>query len=398
MFKKIRKTFLDMDKTLLFISLIMIIFGTLNIVTASSREAVVNLGANVFYYFYKHVIILFMSFVAFIAIINIPMKKYEKWLPLLYVALVGLNLYLVIKGIRDKMLDIDSTTRGANNWINLGFFKLQPSEFSKPILILTASFLFAINDKLFKNHKIKHTEELGKVLCLCLIFPVIVFFQNDAGTAIILFGIFMSIYLASPISSKEKIKSILYIAIVGIIGILFMIKFSGKFLSDAQKSRFDYFNPCSKYEYNGYQICNAYIAINNGGLNGLGMGKSTQKYSYIPEPHTDMVFAIIAEEQGVLKCALIFFAYVVIIFRTLKLASKVKKISYKYICIGTATYIFLHIFINLGGLFGLIPLTGVPLPFLSYGGSFTLSFIATLGIIQRIHIETKNEKIKVELV
>ena len=82
-------------------------------------------------------------------------------------------------------------------------------------------------------------------------------------------------------------------------------------LTPAQRSRLDYFNPCSKYEDSGYQICNAFIAINNGGLTGLGIGKSTQKYSYIPEPHTDMVFAIIAEEQGVLKCSLIFIAYII---------------------------------------------------------------------------------------
>ena len=108
-------------------------------------------------------------------------------------------------------------------------------------------------------------------------------------------------------------------------------------------------------------MCNAFIAINNGGLTGVGLGKSTQKYSYIPEPHTDMVFAIIAEENGVI----------------------------------VSTYCFLHIFTNFGGLFCIIPLTGVPLPFLSYGGSFTLSLVATFAIIQRIHIEMKNEKIRV---
>ena len=109
-----------------------------------------------------------------------------------------------------------------------------------------------------------------------------------------------------------------------------------------------------------------------------------------------MVFAIIAEENGVLICSLIFIAYLVIIYRILKLSMKTKNLKNKYICIGVATYIFLHILINLGGLFGIIPLTGVPLPFLSYGGSFTLSLIATLAVVQKIHIEMKNEKIKIK--
>ena len=87
-----------------------------------------------------------------------------------------------------------------------------------------------------------------------------------------------------------------------------------------------FYNPCSKYTENGYQICNAFIAINNGGLTGVGLGKSIQKSSYIPEPHTDMVFSIIAEENGVLICSLIFVAYLILLFRILKLSMKTKKL------------------------------------------------------------------------
>lgn len=128
---------------------------------------------------------------------------------------------------------------------------------------------------------------------------------------------------------------------------------------------------------------------------GLGIGKSKQKYSYIPEPHTDSVFAIIAEENGVIRCTFIFLAYIFILFRILKISMKTNTIRGKYICLGVASYIFIHIFINLGGLFGIIPLTGVPLPFLSYGGSFAISLLCSLALVQRIHIETKTQKIKV---
>ena len=101
-----------------------------------------------------------------------------------------------------------------------------------------------------------------------------------------------------------------------------------------------------------------------------------------------MVFAIIAEENGLIGCTLIFIAYIIIIYRILNIAKIANTTKGRYICLGVATYIFMHIFINLGGLFGLIPLTGVPLPFLSYGGSFTLSLIISLMIVQRVHIET----------
>ena len=387
MFKKIKKTFADMDKILLFTTLILIIFGTLNIVTASSREAVVNRDANLFYYFFKHSVILFISLIAFLILIfKVETKDYKYWMLIVYVVVLSMNLYLVLKGV---------STRGAQNWIDLKFMKVQPSEFAKPTIILTLSLLFEKYSKKLSDMKEKHDMIIWKIIGFGVIFPVIVFLQKDLGTAIILLGIFVVLFFSSPISSGEKFKSTLIVGVIGVIGLLSMLNFAGYVLSKAQLSRFDFFNPCSKYESTGYQVCNAYIAINNGGLTGVGLGKSTQKYSYIPEPHTDMVFAIIAEENGVLICSLIFIAYIIILYRILKLSMKTKKISNKYICIGVATYIFLHIFINLGGLFGVIPLTGVPLPFLSYGGSFTISLIASLGIIQRIHIETKNEKIKV---
>lgn len=385
--KRIGKTFADMDKTLFFITLILIVFGTLNIVTASSREAVVNADVSLFYFFYKHMIILAASLISFIVILRIDTKKYRAYIPFLYCVCVGLNLYLIFKGV---------ATRGASNWIDLKFIKIQPSEISKPIVIMFISLLFELFNKKLSNKNEKHDGMIWRILIYGLLIPVIVFFQRDLGTSIILLGIFGVLYFSSPISKSEKLKSAIIVGIMGVIILFAVSNFSGNLLSDAQKSRFDFYNPCSKYTTNGYQICNAFIAINNGGLTGVGIGKSTQKYSYIPEPHTDMVFSIIAEENGVLICSLIFLFYLIILYRILKLSMKVKSIKDRYICLGIATYIFLHILVNLGGLFGLIPLTGVPLPFLSYGGSFTLSLISSLAVVQRIHIEYKNEKIKIK--
>lgn len=384
--KNIKTTFMDMDKTILFVSLILIVFGTLNIVTASSREAAVNLATNIYYYFFKHVIILLISFVGFFILIHIKTKDYGKFAIWVFFIVLGLNLYLVLKGV---------STRGAQNWIDLKFFKLQPSELAKPTLIVCLSLLFEKYFKKLKDKEVKHDIIIWKIVFVGLIFPVIVFLQKDLGTAMILLGVFICLFLFSPISRKEKTSVSVIVIVIGIIAAFSFLSITGYLLSDAQMSRFNYFNPCSKYTSTGYQVCNAFIAINNGGLTGLGLGNSTQKYSYIPEPHTDMVFSIIAEENGVLICSLIFIAYLILLFRILKLSMKTKKHSHRYICLGISTYIFLHILINLGGLFGLIPLTGVPLPFLSYGGSFTVSLIASLAVIQRIHIEMKNEKIKV---
>ena len=387
--KNIKKTFSNMDKTLFFSSLILFIFGTLNIVTASSREAVINTDSNMFFYFFKHMVILFIGLIGFLILINnIDTKKYKGYMIIIFPIVAFFNAYLVLKGV---------STRGAANWIDLKFLKVQPSEFAKPVLIITMSVLFNTFYKKLANKKEKNSSEIWAILFFSLIFPVLVFLQKDLGTALILLGIFIVEFLFSPIKIEDKYKA--GFASLILIGVLLLIRLSitGYILSPAQESRLkNFYNPCSKYEDTGYQVCNAFIAINNGGLFGVGIGKSTQKYSYIPEPHTDMVFAIIAEEYGVLVCGAIFILYIIILLRILSLARKTKDRQNKYICLGIGTYIFLHVFINLGGLFGVIPLTGVPLPFLSYGGSFTLCLIASLGIVQRIHIEMKSSKGKIK--
>ena len=378
----------NMDKLLLIVTIIMSVYGLFNIVTASSREAVTNMDKSLFYYFYRHLAILIIGFVASIIVIRVDLKKYSKILPLIYIVTLCLNVWLVMKG---------NSTRGANNWINLGFFNLQPSEISKIVVIVSLAFLFEKFQKILKNDE-KHTEQIWTIIIVGILMPFIVFLQKDLGTAIVLISIFLVLYLTGPIKKQEKMNALAILIVIAAIGGLIIFSVKGYLLSDAQKSRFDFFNPCSKYAETGYQVCNAYIAINNGGTFGLGIGKSTQKYSYIPEPHTDMVFAIVSEELGLLRCTLIFIGYIIILYRVLKLSRITHNIRNRYICLGVAMFIFMHILINLGGLFGLIPLTGVPLPFLSYGGSFTLTLLISLAIVQRIHIETylkiEKEKLK----
>ena len=262
------------------------------------------------------------------------------------------------------------------------------------ILLDVLSVLFEIFTSKLRNKNIKHFDLIGIIVAVGCIFPLIVFFQKDLGTAIILLSIFTVMFIASPILKTEKLKTFgLGIVVIGIAAGIIFAK-TGSILSKTQLERFDFYDPCSKYESGGYQICNGFIAINSGGLVGVGVGESKQ-ISYIPESHTDSVFAIIAEEYGFIGSTVIMGLYVLILWRIISLSSRANTLKGKYICLGVATYIFLHIFINLGGLFGIMPLTGVPLPFLSYGGSFTLSLIVALSLVQRVHIETKNQKIKI---
>lgn len=385
MIKQFRKNFRDMDKPLLFVTVAMFIFGLLSIVSASSREAVVRYGSTLYHYFWRQLIMLGIGLVLSLFIINIPSKKYKGIATL---GFVGVNLLLIYLWL------FVGEHKGAQNWITIpGFGSFQPSEFAKPVIIVCLALLFEKFYKKLNDPKIKKWDMIATILFVGLFSPVIIFLQKDLGTMMIIVAIFGVMFLASPLLKQDKIKTIGLLIVVALVGLLGIKAIKGYILTPAQLARFNFFNPCTRYETGGYQVCNGFIALNDGGLLGLGIGKSKQKYSYISEPHTDSIFAIIGEELGFVKSSLIFLAYLFILYRILMISSKASTIRGKYICLGVSVYLFAHIFLNLGGILGLIPLTGVPLPFLSYGGSFTISFIVALTLVQRTAIETSRAKI-----
>lgn len=390
--KNTKKLLNKMDKGLLIITILFFLFGLLNIVTASSREAVVRYEVSTYHYFFKQLqMLLIGSFLSYI-LLNMKTDVYKKLIPLAYIGVLFLVLALFKFGIE---------VNGAINWLPLpGMGTIQPSELSKPVTIIFISILFEEGYRIFKStdkkYETKKYSQIGIILLIACLVPILTFLQKDLGSVLIMLGTFGVLFLAGPLNKSDKIKTIILVIGVGIVGLALVFLKQGYILSGAQLSRFDYLNPCSKYETTGNQVCNSFIALNDGGLLGLGIGKSKQKYSYIPEPHTDSIFAIIAEEYGVLKCSFIFLAYIFVLFKVLKISTKATTIRGKYIALGIATYIFLHIFINLGGLLGAIPLTGVPLPFLSYGGTYAISLMCSLAVVQRIHIETKLERIKIK--
>ena len=386
--RSLRKIFHDLDKPLLFVSMALFIFGLLNIVTASSRAAVVNYDVSIYYYFYRQLLFIIIGLIMSLIIIKIDTKSYKIIIPVLFVVVIVLNL-VALTG---------EELSGSKNWIDLGFIKLQPSEFSKPIIIVLMAMMFEKYYRKLRTLDSKRYNAIGIILFVSMIIPVLIFLQKDFGTLLITLFIVGMMLLASPILKIDKLKS--FLLLIGIIALAGLIIYNvqGYILNDQRISRFkSYLDPCGNYENGGYQVCNSYIAINNGGLFGLGIGKSKQKYSYIPEPHTDSAFAIIAEEYGIYRCVFIFIGYIIVLWRILVISSKSNTLRGRYMCLGIASYIFVHIFVNLGGMLGLIPLTGVPLPFLSYGGSFVMSLIAALAIVQRVCVESKNQKEKIKI-
>mgnify|MGYP004571081059 FL=1 len=384
--ENIKSLYNKMDKPLLFFSILFFLFGLLSITTASSREAVVRYDVDTYYYFFKQLIMIIIGVIVSFIVLTLKTKAYKELIPLGYIIVVILVLLIFPFGV-----DVN----GAKNWLPIpGIGTIQPSELAKIVIIVYTAVLFEKYYKILRSNDKRKYEKIGTILVMVVLIPILTFLQKDLGSALIMLSIFAIMFLSSPILRIDKLKTIVLGISVFIVGLSLLYLKQGYVLSEAQKARFSFFNPCSKYETTGYQVCNGYIAINGGGLFGVGIGKSKQKYSYIPEPHTDMIFSIIAEEYGVIGCSFIFIAYIIILFRILKISINSYNLRNKYISLGVACYIFMHIFINLGGLFGLIPLTGVPLPFLSYGGTYAISLMTSLAIVQRIHIENEIEKNK----
>lgn len=363
------------DKPLLFITILCLVFGIMMVGSASSLKAYMA-RSDSFFYFKRQLFFIGIGLISSVIVLKTPIRKWKNLIYLAVLGVMGALVYVLLKG---------QTSNGVNGWIFIGGFGIQPSEFAKTILIL---FLAIIFEKLIK---VRNLSNVAKVLpfVVPIIFVFLVFEQPDFGTMMILLGITAVIFFMVPYDGKTKFIMITF-TIISVLLLALVMVVTGKGLTKSQMSRFNYKNPCTRYrETTGYQVCNGYIAINSGGLFGSGIGNSKQKYLYLPEAHTDFIFAIIIEETGLVAGAIIILAYFIIIWRILMIGKKSYNLQGTIICYGVAAYIALHIMINLGGVLGLIPLTGVPLPFYSYGGSFMINLLICLAFVQRVSVENK---------
>lgn len=360
------------DKPLLLVTMVLFILGLIMVFSASNVTAYMTHAVKPYNYFMKQGAFLIVGFILFIIMIKFNTKSYGmfSW----GLLLIGIAALVLVLFMEEK--------NQAASWFKIGFLGIQPSEFIKVISIVFLADYYEKNSKRLKGWGASLIP-----IAICGIVAGLIFLQPDLGTTIIYCAIVGIIFLAVPISKEIKLKMVAIV--VGLIAFgTMMVLGTGKgVLLERQMQRFDFRNPCDKILSTGNQVCNCYIAIHNGGLTGVGLGNSTQKYLYLPEPYTDFIYAIIVEELGVITGVAIILAYIFILFRILMIGRKSPSNRGATICYGVAAYIFLHIAVNLMGILGLIPITGVPLPFMSYGGSFTICLIAALTMVQRVSVE-----------
>ena len=376
-----KKLLSKMDRPLLIVTIIFFLFGLIMILSASSMESFMRYNYSPYHYFFRQLIFLIMGMMLFIFVLIFPTKNYKKLsgliLGIVILALIGLIFY-------------GYTANEAVSWYRVGPITIQPSEFAKIAIIL---YLANYYDK--NKNSLDNQWNIIKPILFSIIIFALVSIQPDLGTALIIMIITVMLFYAVPIDKKQRLifnkiflGGILVVAVV-------LLATGGKFLKDYQLERFNFIDPCERYqEDSGYQLCNSFIAFKNGGIRGQGIGESTQKYLYLPESYTDFIFPIIVEEWGLIVGIVILCMYAFVLFRIIKIARRANNLRNSLISYGVFTYLLSHIVINLMGVMGLIPLTGVPLPFLSYGGSYALCLMIGLGLVQRVAVESSSQKIK----
>ena len=371
---KIKDIVKNLDESLFLMTFSLFILGLIMVFSASNVTSYMD-GGSPYAYFLRQGLFLIASFIFCIFLVKFNTKFYGMVSNLLLIILIAILILLLIYG---------EATNDAISWIYIGPFGFQPSEFIKITMIVFMARYYEVNE-----HKMNNWLVAIIPLLIGGIITFLIMFQPDLGTAIIFAALTGLMFLASPTKKKIKKDILLILAGMLVVVVLVLIFTGGSILESRQLERFNFTRPCDRLLDTGNQVCNSYIAINNGGLTGTGLGNSTQKYLYLPEPYTDFIFAVIVEELGLVTGILIILAYIYILYRILKIGSASYTNRGSLICYGVAVYIFLHIAVNLLGLFGLMPLTGVPLPFMSYGGSFTLCLMVALAMVQRVNIETK---------
>lgn len=315
-----------------------------------------------------------MGFIAIIIILFIDYKTLAR----LYIPIyIFSNLMLVAVLI----FGTGSEQWGADRWIRIGGFQFQPSDFAKIGIIICLAKIIDDN-----KESIHELPTLAKIIGFSAIPMVLVARQPDLGTTMA----FVFFTLGMIFTAGLKYRQILVTGIIGIISI--PLAWIG-FLQDYQKNRImTFLNPDLDPMGTGYHAIQSRMAVGNGMLFGKGLFRGTQsQYGFLPEKHTDFIFSVLAEELGFVGAGVLILLYIIMLIKCINIAKEAKDDLGAYIVTGVVFMLGFHIFANIGMTIGLMPVTGKPLPFVSYGGTFMLSNMMALGLV--LNVNMRRDKI-----
>lgn len=355
----------EIDKKLLFTIGALLIFGLIMIASAGIVYSKVRFGDS--YYFFKHQ--LFYGILPGIFILYLTQKiNYNFWKKIAFPFFVLNLIFLVLVFIPS----FGTKIYGASRWLKLGPFSFQPAEMLKlSVILYLAAWLEG------KTERIKDFfEGLLPFLIVVGLVSFLLIKQPDVGTLGVIILISLSVFFVSG----AKISHMFLIGASGVLALITLIK-----MEAYRMNRFLVFlHPELDPRGIGYQINQALLAIGSGGILGVGLGHSLQKFNYLPEPVGDSIFAIIEEELGLVGGLFLISLFVYLAIRGLRIAKNAPDKFSKLVATGIVTWIVFQAFINIAAISGLIPLTGIPLPFISYGGTSIIFLMAATGILLNI--------------
>lgn len=364
--KMIKKLLKHYDYSILVVMLLLTGFGLVMVYSAGSVWSTLIFHAGSPDYFFIHQLIwLSLAVPAGVAGLVIPYPAYRYVVKIL----IGGSLLLLL-----ALYFAGQTFNNAQSWLSLGLFNLQPSEIVKVTLIIYLASVFSNKQNDIENFR----TSVAPPLIIVLLFFFIIAVQPDFGTAAIIITIAAVMFLCSGL----KFSHLTLLA--GAAGAAVLLFFS-KFLSQNQLGRFAAaYDPFSVADSTGRQLINSYIAIASGGLTGKGLGKSIEKTGFLPEPHTDFIISIIGEELGLLGILFVILCIAYLVFRGFVTAIRCKDVFGSLLAVGVSSMLAIQTFVNLGAATGLLPVTGVTLPFVSYGGSSLIVMAFSVCVLTNI--------------
>lgn len=314
---------------------------------------------------------------------RLPLLFFTKWANWIIAFAIGLLVIVLVPSI-------GVSVAGQRNWLILyGSFRLQPSEFAKLALIIWGA---AVLSQKMKSAELTWSQLLSPVYWVGLLITALVVAQGDVGTALIILPIVLALYYAAGapliLNAANALLGVLAIAVLTLQAPYRMQRW------------LSWRDPADDPEGAGWQIIQGQYALAEGGIFGLGLGASRQKWGWLPAAHTDFIFAVIGEELGLVGTFFVLFLFLVLIISIITVARKTKNYYTRIYATGLAGWILIQSVINLGGVLGLLPITGVPLPLISYGGSSLIFILISIGgllacVRNEPALKAKRQKVKV---
>lgn len=353
------------DFLLLFFAVLLVCFGITMVFSSSSSVAIYKYG-SAWYFAQKQIIFAVLGFIVMLVFMNIKFAALKRVAAFFLLMAIG-SLILVLL--------IGEDIKGATRWIKIGPVGVQPTEFFKLAIIIYLSYMInKMGEKLgdFKNG-------LLPLLIIVSIPTLLILRQPDFGSSLLLLSVSGILLLVGG----AKIKHFLVI-IAGLVPICIYLVTSKSYRLERITA---FMNPWEDSSDTGYQLIQSLYAFGNGGFSGVGFGRSIQKSHYLPEAHTDFIFSIIGEELGFIGVTIFLLVFFVFIIRGLAISVQCKDQFGQLLGIGIVSMMGIQLFLNLGAVTGLLPITGISLPLISYGGSSLLTYMAGIGILLSISRE-----------